>query len=55
MYQAKALHVRIISEDEPVTDQKSIATILNDYFTSIGTKLADKIRSTFSPKAPPPL
>ena len=43
----------IISEDEPVSDQKSIATILNDYFTSIGMKLAEKIKSTFRPKAPP--
>ena len=45
----------IISEEKPVTDQKSIATILNEYFTPIGTKLADKIKSTFhQPKQPPP-
>ena len=44
----------IISEEKPVTDQKSIATILNEYFTSIGTKLADKIKSTFQPKQSPP-
>ena len=36
-----------------MSDQKSIATILNDYFTSIGMKLAEKIKSTFRPKAPP--
>ena len=40
----------IISEEKPVTDQKSIATILNEYFTSIGTKLADKIKNTFRPR-----
>ena len=40
----------IISEDESVTDEKSIATIFNDYFTSIGAKLADKIKSKFGPK-----
>ena len=45
----------IISADEPVSDQKSIATILNDYFTSIGMKLAEKTKSTFRPKAPPRL
>ena len=33
----------IICEDEPVTDKKSITAILNDYFTSIGTNLADKM------------
>ena len=44
----------IISEEKPVTDQKSIATILNEYFTSIGTKLADKIKNTFRPRNPPP-
>ena len=44
----------IISEDKPVTDQKSIAAILNDYFTSTATKLADKIKSTYQPKQPPP-
>ena len=44
----------IIFEEKPVTDQKSIATILNEYFTSIGTKLADKIKNTFRPRSPPP-
>ena len=44
----------IISEDKPVTNQKSIAAILNDHFTSIRTKLADKIQSTYQPKQPPP-
>ena len=41
----------IISEDNnTITDSKSIATVLNEYFTLIGTKLADKIKSTFQPK-----
>ena len=40
----------ITPEEKPVTDQKSIATILNEYFTSIGTKLADKIKNTFRPR-----
>ncbi len=44
----------IISEEMPITDQKSIASILNEYFTSIGSKLANKIRSTFQPKQLPP-
>ena len=43
----------IISEGVPETDEKSIATILNDYFTSIGTKLANKIKHAFGTKAPP--
>jgi hypothetical protein len=43
----------IISEEKPITDQKSIATILNEYFTSIGRKLADTIKSTFQLKTPP--
>ncbi len=38
----------------PIADQKSIASILNEYFTSIGSKLANKIRSTFQPKQLPP-
>ena len=42
----------IISECEPVTDEKSNTTILNDYFTSIGAKLADKLRCTFGIKVP---
>ena len=44
----------IISEEKPVTDQKSIATTLNEYFTSIGTKLADKIKNTFRTRNPSP-
>ena len=43
----------IISEGVPETDEKSIATILNDYFTSIGAKLANKIKQAFGTKAPP--
>ena len=31
-----------------------MATILNEDFTSIGTKLADKIKSTFQSKQHPP-
>ena len=45
----------IISEDKIITDQKSMATILNEYFTSIGSKLADKIKSTLQSKPHPPL
>ena len=44
----------IISEEMPIADQKSIASILNEYFTSIGSKLANKIRSTSQPKQLPP-
>ena len=44
----------IISEDKTITDQKSIASILNEYFTSIGTKLADTIKSIFQCKQYPP-
>ena len=40
----------IISEGVPETDEKSIATILNDYFTSIGAKLANKIKHAFGTK-----
>ena len=45
----------IISEGEPVTDKKSIATLLNDYFTSTGPKLPNKIKHAFGTKAPPTL
>ena len=44
----------IISEDKVNTDQKSMATILNEYFTSIGTKLADNIKSTLQSNQHPP-
>ena len=44
----------VISEEKPITDQKAIATILNDYFTDIGRTLADKIRSAFKPRLPQP-
>ena len=40
----------IISENIPVNEPRSIATIMNDYFTSIGSKLANKIKDQFKPK-----
>ena len=43
----------IISDDVPVNDQQSIATIMNEYFTTIGSKLANKIKEKFKPKAVP--
>ena len=42
-----------LRSEKPITDQKSIATILNEYFTSIIRKLANKIKSTFQLKTPP--
>ena len=45
----------IISEGEPVTDEKSISKIISDYFASIGAKLAAKIEHKLGTKAPPPL
>ena len=45
----------IISEGVPETDEKSIATILNDYFTSIGAKLANKIKHAFAKALPTPV
>jgi hypothetical protein len=40
----------IISENIPVNEPRSIATIMNDYFTSIGSKLANKIKDQFKSK-----
>ncbi len=42
----------IISENVPVNDPRSIATIMNDYFTSIGSALTMKIKELFKPKLP---
>ena len=42
----------IISDDVSVNDQQSIATIMNEYFTTIGSKLADKIKEKFKPVSP---
>ena len=42
----------IISENVPVNDPRSITTIMNGYFTSIGSTLAKKIKELFKPKLP---
>ena len=39
----------IISDDVPVNDQQSIATIMSEYFTTIGSKLANKIKEKSKP------
>ena len=40
----------IISDDVPVNDKQSIATIMNECFITIGSKLANKIKEKFKPK-----
>ena len=40
----------IISEDVPVNDPRSIATIMNDFFSSIDSTLANKIKDVIIPK-----
>ena len=41
----------IISENVPVNDPRSIATIMNDYFSFIGSTLANKIKDLIKPKS----